>query len=193
MKRYGCLLFLILLCAFSATAQVFDRSTVDKEEPKLGWISLGLGAADSLFGFNVNACILVSKHCFSAQYVQAKEILFLNFSDKPENSRYEFNLTYGRKTSTNSVIALGSIGACYMNERIYEVVGSYNDDPDDWFGFGTEYIWAARQRSYYGIIAKGQILLRTKTLGIGPSIAVSFTGERTFLSIYLDVAFGNLK
>jgi hypothetical protein len=193
MKKYGYFASLILILSFSATAQVPDNRLVEKEGQKLGWVSFGLGGADSLMGFNVNTYMIIDKHCFSAQYAQSKEILFLNFSDKPENSRYEFNLTYGRKASTNNVIALGSIGACYMNERIYEVVGSYNDDPDDWFGFSTEYIWAARQRSYYGIIAKGQILLRSKTLGIGPSFAVCFTGERAFISIYLDMALGNLK
>ncbi len=188
MKKCGSLIAVIFIYAFSATAQMSDSGSVKQNGPDPVWISFGLGGSDSLSGFNVSTHVFVNEHCFSAQYASSKEY---SFWGDPEDNRQEFSLAYGRCVATDMAMALGSLGVCYRNETSYEISDSYSNDPDDWFD--TEFIYAARHRDYYGIIAKGQILLRSRHVGIGPSFAVCFTGERAFISIYLDLALGNLK
>lgn len=193
MKKYGCLLCLILLCAFSATAQVPDNSYINNEGPNWGWLSCGIGGAKEEFiGFNVNAYIPAKRHCFLAQYVYLEELKFQIFGYDPPAKRHELNLTYGKKPAKGNFAILGSAGFCYINESTYEIVGTYVTDPDNWF-FGTENIWAERNRSYFGVTLKGQVLLRSKYLGIGPSLVANFTGSGVYASLFLDVALGNLK
>jgi hypothetical protein len=174
------------------SAQTYNFIETNRESD-LTWISVGMGcSSNDRYGFDVNACYLTKNHCFSFQYAHLEEIKFNIFGYEPADNRAEFNLSYGRNATSGNVIAMCSSGLCYVNENIYEIVGSYNTDPDNWF-FGTEYIWGLRKRSYFGINLNGQIIFRSRNIGIGPSFSFNLAKEKTFMSAYVNLSIGKLK
>jgi hypothetical protein len=91
------------------------------------------------------------------------------------------------------MVSTVSLGLCYLYKSTYEVVGSYKTNPDDWLGLSNQYFWAKRDRTNFGVTFKGQVLLVSKYIGIGPSLVANFTRDGMYLSLFLDLALGRLK
>jgi hypothetical protein len=178
---------------FTAIAQI-TNSNLKSNDHSLRWFSFGIGGTqDDLLGFNLNYNLLTKAHFYTIQYSYLEELKFQVFDYEPSDKRYEFNLTCGKNGTKGNIVSTGSFGLCYLYKSIYEVVGSYKTNPDDWLGLSTQYIWAKRDRTNFGVAFKGQILLVSKYIGIIPSFVANFTRDGMYLSLFLDLALGKLK
>lgn len=183
MKKACLVFFFLLICHFLVFAQIPEDST--NKNRFWVWASLGPGVSGSdALGGNLNANFVLNDEYFSVQYITMKENQFDFNIYKPDDSRYEINATYGAYTSSGHVLASASGGLCYINSIVHEVIG-YN--PDALF---SNEIYSEVESASWGVTGKMQLLVRSKSFGIGPSLAISYSKNNSYLSLFLDVAFG---
>lgn len=176
MSGCGRLLALALCCAAAAAAQEPGTERAARGWHGPFWVSAG---TNGFTGGNINTVAVIGPHCISAQYEHYKS---WELFDKPPDVHHRFNVAYGRRASGGGIMAIGSVGVCWVDETTYEMVNS---------DFVSR--WVERNSGHGGITIKGQVLLRTRHLGIGPGIVASGAGGRSFIGLYLDLAVGELK
>jgi hypothetical protein len=187
MKRSILVFFLLLICQFSVFAQIpdVDSNKKDIENNFWAWLSFGPGlSGNDALGINLNGNFVINNEYFSVQYINMKENQFDFNIYEPADSRYEINATYGIYNSYKHILASASGGLCYINRTFHEVSG-YNDNAL----FNNE-IYNEVTSASWGVTGKMQFLIRTKSFGIGPSLAVSYSEDKSYLSLFLDIAYG---
>lgn len=187
MQRPFLVFSLLLVLPVLVCAQISETNNFPANPTRFSaWASAGIGFSDNqALGFNLNASIIVLNEFFTIQYLNMKtNQTDFNFF-KPVDSRYEINATYGIHTAPKHVLAALSGGICYRKEHLNVVVGEKTNDL-----FGTNPIYEEVEKDGVGITVKGQLLVKTDSFGIGPSLVLSRVKSNTYLSFFLDIAFG---
>ncbi|MHB8158266.1 MAG: hypothetical protein ACYDEQ_12855, partial [Desulfocucumaceae bacterium] len=184
MKSSFFTLFTLLIIPLQLYSQTAEYSAYNKGSIDTYWVSGGLGiSGNEAIGLNASVYATLKGHCFSAQFIDMKENQWdINF--KPVNSRFEINATYGRHAITDHTVAIAMFGLCYVKSNIHEVVGY-----DPYALFNNE-IYEEVEKTALGITGKLQFLVKAKYFGIGPSLVVNYTKNKSNVSLFLDIAMG---
>ncbi len=191
MKKSAILIFLILNTGLLSFAQTNKGARSSADTFDRAWLSAGLGISSDFPGYDIGIFAVRGEHCFSVRFNHMEEFNLDLFGPQPDDSRDEVSLAYGRCLASGNMIALAAAGVCLVNSTTYQVIGWYSNDPDNWFD--DQAIYQKVNRSQYGLMVQGQVLWSSKYFGLGPGFTASFTGEKGYLSAFLDIAIGNLR